>query len=65
MLTWNLKRKIVDIKTAFLHGNPKETIFMEIGKGMEATENECLISKKTIYRLLHEQENFIKSLFWR
>jgi hypothetical protein len=26
MLTWNLKGKIVDIKTAFLHGNHKETI---------------------------------------
>jgi hypothetical protein len=43
MLTWNLKGKIVDIETAFLHGNLKETIYMEIPKGMEANENECLI----------------------
>jgi hypothetical protein len=43
MLTWNLKGKIVDIKTAFLQGNLKETIYMEIPKGMEANKNECLI----------------------
>jgi hypothetical protein len=38
MLTWNLKGKIVYIETAFLHGNLKETIYMEIPKGMEAHE---------------------------
>jgi hypothetical protein len=43
MLTWNLKGKIVDIETAFLHGNLKEKIYMEVPKGMEANENECLI----------------------
>jgi hypothetical protein len=25
MLTWNLSGKVIDIKTAFLHGNLKET----------------------------------------
>jgi hypothetical protein len=48
-----LKGKIVDIETAFLHGNLNETIYMEIPKGMEANENECLILKKTIYGLVH------------
>jgi hypothetical protein len=47
-----LKEKIVDIKTAFLHGNLKETIYIEIPKGMEANENECLILKKTIHGLV-------------
>jgi hypothetical protein len=28
-LTWNLKGKIVEIETAFLHGNLKETIYMD------------------------------------
>jgi hypothetical protein len=46
MLTWNLKGKIVDIETAFLHGNFRETIYMEVPKVMEVNENECLISKK-------------------
>jgi hypothetical protein len=48
MLIWNLKGKIVDIETAFLHGNIRETIYMEIPKQMEANENECLVLKKTI-----------------
>jgi hypothetical protein len=46
MLSWNLKGKIVGVETAFLHGNLKETIYMEIAKGMEANEKECLMLKK-------------------
>jgi Reverse transcriptase (RNA-dependent DNA polymerase) len=33
MLTWNFKAKDIDIKTAFLHGDLKESIYMEIPKG--------------------------------
>jgi hypothetical protein len=62
MLTWNLKGKIVDIKTAFLHGKLKETIYMEIPKGMEANENECLILKKTICGLVQSAREFYKKL---
>jgi hypothetical protein len=43
MLTWNLKAKIVDIKTAFSQGNLKETIYIDIPKGMEANENKSSI----------------------
>jgi hypothetical protein len=62
MLPWNLRGKIVDIKTAFLHGNLKEKIYMEIPKGMEENENECLISKKTIYGLIQSSREFYKKL---
>jgi hypothetical protein len=62
MLTWNLKGKIVDIETVFLHGNLKETIYMEIPKGMEANEKECLILKKTIYGLVQSAREFYKKL---
>jgi hypothetical protein len=41
MLTWNLKAKVVDIETAFLDGDLKETIYIEIPKGMEASIDEC------------------------
>jgi hypothetical protein len=62
MLTWNLKGKIFDIETAFLHGNIKETIYMEIPKGMEANDNECLILKTTIYGLVQSAREFYKKL---
>jgi hypothetical protein len=62
MLTWNLKRKIVDIETAFLHGNLKEKIYMKIPKRIEASENECLILKKTIYGLVQSAREFYKKL---
>jgi hypothetical protein len=61
MLTWNLKGNIVGIETAFLHGNLKEKIYMEIPKGMEANENECLI-KKTIYGTVQSAREFYKKL---
>jgi hypothetical protein len=35
IIRWNLKAKVIDIKTAFLHGDIKETISMEIPKGMK------------------------------
>jgi hypothetical protein len=36
ILTWSLIGNVIDIKTAFLHGNLKETIFMEIpGYGLK------------------------------
>jgi hypothetical protein len=34
------ERKFIEIETAFLHGNLKETIYMEIPKGMKENENE-------------------------
>jgi hypothetical protein len=46
MLTWNLKAKVVNIETASLHGDLKETIYMEITNGMEASVDECLILNK-------------------
>jgi Reverse transcriptase (RNA-dependent DNA polymerase) len=33
MLTWNLSGKVIDIETTFLHGDLKETIFMDTPKG--------------------------------
>jgi hypothetical protein len=62
VLTWNLTGQIVDIETAFLHENLKETIYMKIPKGMEANENECLILKKTIYGLVQSAREFYKKL---
>jgi Reverse transcriptase (RNA-dependent DNA polymerase) len=62
MLTWNLSGKVIDIKRAFLHGNLKETIFMEIPKGMDSNKNECLILKKNIYGLVQSAREFYNKL---
>jgi Reverse transcriptase (RNA-dependent DNA polymerase) len=63
MLTWNFIRRVINIETAFLLGDLKETIFMEIPKGMDASKNECLILKRTNYSLSNLLGNFIISLF--
>jgi Reverse transcriptase (RNA-dependent DNA polymerase) len=62
MLTWNLKAKVVDIETAFLHCNLKETIYMEIPKGMEASIDACLILNNTIYSLVQSTREFYNKL---
>jgi Reverse transcriptase (RNA-dependent DNA polymerase) len=62
MLTWNLKAKVVDIETAFLHGNLKETIYMKIPKGMGASIDERLILNKTIYSLFQSARDFYNKL---
>jgi hypothetical protein len=48
MIFGNLKAKIIDIETAFLHRDLYESIFMEIPSGMVAGNGICLVLKKTI-----------------
>jgi Reverse transcriptase (RNA-dependent DNA polymerase) len=62
MVTWNLKAKVVVIKTTFLHGDLKETIYMEIPKGMGASVDECLILNKIIYGLVQSAREFYNQL---
>ena len=62
MLTWNLIGKVIDIETAFLHCDLKETIFMEISKGMEANKDECLILMKVICGLVQFAREFHNKL---
>jgi hypothetical protein len=38
MLVCKLKSKIVDVETAFLHGDLKEEIVMEISQDMDSTK---------------------------
>ena len=61
-LVWKLKARIIDVETAFLHGDLKEEIFMEIPPGMEASKDECLILKKTIYELVQSARQFYVKL---
>jgi hypothetical protein len=62
MLVWNVKAKIVDVETAFLHGDLKEEVFMDIPKGMDAFKEDCLSLNKKIYGLVQSSRQFFVKL---
>jgi hypothetical protein len=51
MTVWDLKTKIIDIETTFLHCDLEENISMEIPSVMEVNDGKCLVLKKRIYVL--------------
>ena len=61
-LTRGLQATIIDVETAFLHGNLQEEIYMNIPDGLESSGNECLRLKKTIYGLVQSAREFYKML---
>jgi Reverse transcriptase (RNA-dependent DNA polymerase) len=52
-LIWNLIACIIDLETAFLHGDLQEEIYMTIPEGMNSNPDDCLLLTKTIYGLIH------------
>jgi hypothetical protein len=61
-LVWGMTSTVVDIETAFLHGDLDEEIYMEIPKGLEIEHNKNLMLKKTIYGLVQSARNFYEKL---
>jgi hypothetical protein len=61
-LLWDLQASIVDVETAFLHGNLQEEIYMNVPKGMSQDDNTCLLLKKTIYGLVQSAREFCNKL---
>ena len=52
-MIWNLSAKIIDVETAFLHGELEEEIYMEAPEGSELNRAEdCLLLVKAIYGLV-------------
>jgi hypothetical protein len=61
-LLWDLQASIVDVETAFLHGDLQEEIYMNFPKGMSQDDDNCLLLKKTIYGLVQSSREFYNKL---
>jgi hypothetical protein len=61
-LLWDLQASIVDVETAFLHGNLQEEMYMNVPKGMSQDDNMCLLLKNTIYGLVQSAREFYNKL---
>jgi hypothetical protein len=61
-LVWNMTYTVVDIETAFPHGDLDEEIYMEVPKGLEIENNKKLILRKTIYCLVQNNRRFYEKL---
>jgi hypothetical protein len=61
-LVRNMTCSVVDIETAFLHGNLDEEIYMEVPKGLAIKEKKKLIMRKTIYVIVQSARKFYEKL---
>jgi Reverse transcriptase (RNA-dependent DNA polymerase) len=59
---WKLQARIIDVEALFLHGDLTEEIFMEFLPGMEASRDECLSLKKTVYGFVQITKEFYVKL---
>jgi hypothetical protein len=61
-MVYKFKSKLIDIETAFLHGElgDDEIVFMDCPGGMQHNSDECLLLKKTIYGLVQSARAFFK-----
>ena len=60
MMMMGLKAKIVDIETAFLHGDLEEEIYMDAPEGIGVTEDKVVKLEQTIYGLVQSARQFWK-----
>jgi hypothetical protein len=57
-LMWKLGSMIMDVETAFFHGDLKETIYMHTPKGVELPKNQCVVLNKALYGLVQAAQQF-------
>ena len=62
IILMKLQAKIVDVETAFLHGDIDVEIYMNCPEGLEHTPDECVILNHTIYGLVQSARQFFKKL---
>lgn len=61
-MIWKLKSILLDIETAFLHGDLDEEIYMECPDGLECEADEILMLLKALYGLIQAARAFYKRL---
>jgi Reverse transcriptase (RNA-dependent DNA polymerase) len=59
---WNLQASIVDVESAFLHGDLQEEIYMNVPEGLQQDSHSCLLLKKAIYGLVQSAREFYNKL---
>jgi len=52
MIVWKLDAIIINVRTAFLHGDLEEEIYMNLPDSMEGSDIECLLLLKALYGLV-------------
>lgn len=57
-LMWNLSAIIIDVETAFLHGDLDEMIYMEAPKGTGIRPFECVQLDKAVYGIVQAARQF-------
>ena len=59
----SFQTRIIDVETAFLHGDLEEEIYMDCPEGLEGGGPlKCLLLKKTIYGLVQSARQFFKKM---
>jgi Reverse transcriptase (RNA-dependent DNA polymerase) len=53
---------VVEIETAFLHGDLDEEIYMDVAMGLSTEPNKKLLLQKTIYGLVQSARKFYQKL---
>jgi Reverse transcriptase (RNA-dependent DNA polymerase) len=56
-LIWDLQASIINVETAFLHGELQEEMYMYVPEGLGTDPNYCLKHKKTIYGLVQRSRS--------
>jgi len=52
MLVWKMDAIIIDVETAFLHGELDKEIYMDLPAGLDGKSDECLLLLKALYGLV-------------
>jgi Reverse transcriptase (RNA-dependent DNA polymerase) len=55
---WRLPSIIIDVETAFLHGDLKKTIYMQAPKGTDIPKDLCIKRNKALYGLVQAARKF-------